>query len=125
MIIDIKNIKEEIKQREEEQAIQEEEMLKIVQESGWTEIMRYDRLIDIFIRDIEDLALFKKPFQDVFSKQLSFMLRDEILETLIKPLFEGNIPPLMSKDIYDTMRKDMYEELRKKYIDNKESDFPF
>ena len=79
--------------------------------------------IMVIFKDIGQF--FVKLFKDIISSQLRFMLINEVLECLAKPLFEGNIPPLMSPETYNMMRKDMYENLLTKYVDNEKEDSPF
>lgn len=127
MIIDIKKIKESSEYNELGKAIKKEEdtILRIMQEKGQQELIEYQRLIDKFIKDIENLAIFKEVFSETVSDQIKTMLIDEILYELIKPVFEGNIPPMMQNEIYNKIRYDMYKNLKDKYIYNFNDDIPF
>ena len=127
MIIDIKKIKESSEYNELGKAIKKEEdtILRIMQEKGQQELIEYQRLIDKFIKDIENLAVFKQVFNETVSDQIKTILIDEILYELIKPVFEGNIPPMMQNEIYNKIRYDMYRNLKSKYIYNFDDDMPF
>ena len=98
--------------------------LKIVQANGYKEIKEYENLANEFVRKVSSLAAFKKIFNDVMGEQVKFFLVKEILESLVKPIFEGNRPPFISEQDYLAMREDMYKDLINKYISNQE-DNPF
>lgn len=125
MIINIKNVKENKSQDEKNKLSKEEEILKTVQANGYIEIKQYEKMVTEFIKTVEGMAVFKKVFTDTLSEQVRFMLIDEILNSLIKPLFEGNMPALVDTESFNSMRRDMYENLLNKYIDNDKGDEPF
>lgn len=125
MIIDMKNVKDKKDDEEKQKLSREEEILKTVQANGYIEIKQYEKLAHDFIKNIEGLAIFKKLFSDSLSEQIRFMLLDEILGALVKPIFEGNMPALMNPEGFNAMRRDMYAELISKYIDNTNDEEPF
>jgi hypothetical protein len=98
--------------------------LKIVQANGYKEIKEYENLANEFVKKVSSLAAFKKIFNDVMGEQVRFFLVKEILESLVKPIFEGNRPPFISEQDYLAMREDMYKDLINKYISNQKDD-PF
>lgn len=102
-----------------------ENKLKIVQANGYKEIKEFENLANEFVKKVSNLAVSKKIINDVMGEQIKFFLVKEILESLIKPIFEGNRPPFIPENDYLAMREDMYRDLINKYISNNQENNPF
>lgn len=102
-----------------------ENKLKIVQANGYKEIKEFESLANEFVKKASNLAVSKKIINDVMGEQIKFFLVKEILESLIKPIFEGNRPPFIPENDYLAMREDMYRDLINKYISNNQENNPF
>lgn len=125
-IINIKDIKKAEEKKKEDKKTIEENTLKAVQANGYMELKQYEKLVYKFINDVSDLAAFKKIINDIMAEQIRFFLIDEVLNSLVKPIFEGNRLPFMSEENFELMREDMYTNLITKYINNKpNNDIPF
>lgn len=116
-IIDIKSYKQDVeaKQRNNEELANEQ--LKTAQANGYVELQQYEKLVKKFMHDVRGLSLFQKIMDDIVQEQVRFYLIDEILNSLVRPVFEGNKPPLMKATDYNEMRKDMYVNLIRRYVD--------
>lgn len=123
-IIDIKNIKKVEAKKKEIAKTMEENIIKTVQANGYIELKQYEKLVYKFITDVSKLSAFSKIINDIMGEQIRFFLIDEILNSLVKPIFEGNRPPFMSEENFDLMREDMYANLLKRYVDSN-NDNPF
>ena len=102
-----------------------ENKLKIVQANGYKEIKEFENLANEFVKKVSNLAVSKKIINDVMGEQIKFFLVKEILESLIKPIFEGNRPPFIPENDYLAMREAMYRDLINKYISNNQENNPF
>lgn len=102
-----------------------ENKLKIVQANGYKEIKEFESLANEFVKKASNLAVSKKIINDVMGEQIKFFLVKEILESLIKPIFEGNRPPFIPENDYLAMREHMYRDLINKYISNNQENNPF
>lgn len=89
-----------------------------VQEHGYKEIQEYERLLNEFIDNVKQLAIFDKVMKDVVENQMIFFLKDEILDSFVKMIFEGDQPPFLSTEQYKEIRKNMYNNLANKYLNN-------
>lgn len=118
-IIDLKPLTD-IKQEEEQKAntLDVDFAINKVQEHGYKEIQEYERLLNEFIDNIKQLAIFNKVMEDVVENQIIFFLKDEILDSFVKMIFEGEQPPFLDDITYQEIRKHMYNNLANKYLNN-------
>ena len=89
-----------------------------VQEYGYKEIQEYERLLNEFINNVKQLSVFNKVMEDVVENQIIFFLKDEILNSFVKMIFEGEQPPFLDDITYQEIRKHMYNNLANKYFNN-------
>ena len=125
-IIDMKQFKKQSEEKHNEEMDSIDKKLKIAQANGYLEMKQYERLVNKFIADVRELAAFHKIMDDVMTTQFRFFLIDEFLDSLVKPVFEGNRMPFLSEESFANMRKDMYSSLLSRYVDNEpKDDLPF
>ena len=103
----------------------EEGELKILQANGYAEIIRYQKLVNSFIEEVMKLAIFQKVLDDIMAQQIRYFLIDELLESFIKPIFQGDKPPFLGEEEFNGLREDMYKKLIEKYITNKNNNKVF
>lgn len=117
-IIEIKHIKKVEAEKKEAARTMEENIRKIVQVNGYMELRKYEELVNKFIDDISKLSVFEKIFDDFYGNKIRFVLIDEVLNSLVKPVFEGNRPDFMKEEHFDLVREEMYANIIKRYVDD-------
>lgn len=92
--------------------------LEIIKANAYLEIEKYKSLIDSLIKDIGELSLFRKIFTDVYNEQIKYIFINEILETLIIPIFEETIEvdSDIAKESIELIKEDIYSALVEKYV---------
>jgi hypothetical protein len=68
--------------------------------NGIREMDIYKELVNKFIEDVKKLSIFKDIFDNIADDQIRFFLIDELLDSLIKPIFEGEKPPFIAERDY-------------------------
>lgn len=118
-VIDLKPLVN-IKKEEEQKAntLDANFAINKVQEHGYKEIQEYERLVNEFIDNVKQLAIFNKVMEDIVENQMIFFLKDEILNSFVKMIFEGEEPPFLDDKTYQEIRKHMYNNLANKYLNN-------
>ena len=118
-VIDLKPLVN-IKKEEEQKAniLDANFAINKVQEHGYKEIQEYERLVNEFIDNVKQLAVFNKVMEDIVENQMIFFLKDEILNSFVKMIFEGEEPPFLDDKTYQEIRKHMYNNLANKYLNN-------
>ena len=117
-IIEIKNIKKVEAEKKEAARTMEENIKKIAHVNGYIELRKYEELARKFIDDVSKLSAFEKIVDDIIGDQLRFFLIDEILNSLVKPIFEGNRPDFMREEDFNLMREEMYANILSRYIED-------
>lgn len=122
-IKDINNNSLNTKNKEDKRSKEDKELdakIELLKTNGYREIEQYKLLVNKFVDDIENLAIFQKISEDVFTQQIKYLCIDEMLNTIAVPIFEGNTGamPFISEKDFNAMRKDMFNNLINKYINN-------
>lgn len=115
-IIEIKHIKKINAEKKEAAKTREENIKKITHVNGYIELKRYEELAHKFIDDVSKLSAFEKIVDDFVGDQLRFFLIDQILNSLVKSVFEGNRPDFMKEEDFNLMREEMYANILSRYI---------
>lgn len=116
-IISMKKFRE----KSDKQPVQKEDdkidlYFRSAQSNGYIELQKYETLVNNFIKDVAKLAVFENIMKDVLSEQIRYFLIDEVLKSLVKPIFEGESLPFMKDEDYDEIRKNMYRSLIERYV---------
>lgn len=116
-IIDLHEYKKTKEKMEKEAQKKFDEEMEIIKNSGHKEMEQYKVLVGEFLNKTKELAIFEKYMDEVMLEQLNMFLIDEILDNVIKPVFEGDRPDFIPEDVFQMSRVEMYESLRSRYID--------